>query len=149
VQSPALPEAVPLVPIPAQGNTAETVLAVGQKHAFPISTASPIERRGPTRHSLEVPGSAESSPVVDRPTNGTPTSASATDSPIDGTGVSNRDSLGRTTPVATRFPRKAAPGLAQQALTNRSSLDGMPLSDGSGTPVEKRGVELVDKPMDD
>ncbi|KAK8180272.1 Rho-GTPase-activating protein 8 [Phyllosticta capitalensis] len=161
---------------------------------FPIapSQASPTERRGArTRESLDVPGSAESSPVLNdgvapKPqpapiatTNGTPTSTASSNSNRDSTSttvsipnhrdsiasdasstptsatVEKRNSLGRASIAsASRFPRGKTGALARQSLISnkRDSVGSLRGDDAEApTPVDDkpRGVELVDKPMDD
>ncbi|PSN60553.1 hypothetical protein BS50DRAFT_579086 [Corynespora cassiicola Philippines] len=109
---------------------------------FPVSTSntSPTEQRrsGGTRNSLEVPGSAESSPVNE--TNGTNgTAESAPEHPA---------------PSSTRvpLPRKHAGSLARGNRDSTGSLRsddsaprGVQLED---KPMESRGVQLEDKPME-
>lgn len=96
---------------------------------FPVNTSSPTERRGTvgSRNSLEVPGTADSSPVVD-------------DRGLNG----NADPQEHATPPpGTRvpFPRKHAGSLAR---SNRDSLSSI-----KGEDSAPRGVQLEDKPMDD
>lgn len=108
----------------------------GPETRFPISTTSPTERRGqgPTRHSLEVPGSADASPVVDG--HGTPKIGGGVNGSAD-------DAAGV---AAQRFmpsvPRKHAASLSR----------GPGKRDSSGSLQEEArpmGVELTDRPMDD
>lgn len=96
---------------------------------FPVNTSSPTERRGTggTRNSLEVPGSMDSSPVVeDKGTNGT----------VDGPQE-------HPAPSSTRvpLPRKHAGSLAR---SNRDSTGSLKAEEAG-----PRGVQLEDKPMDD
>ncbi|KAF2090807.1 hypothetical protein K490DRAFT_34633 [Saccharata proteae CBS 121410] len=106
----------------------------GAETRFPIQT-SPTERRGTagttTRNSLDVPGSAESSPIpaVDVAAAAPkPSAATTAAAPVNGNGAAVPDTATSSTTTGT----------------NRDSSS----SDGSS---EKRpvGVELVDKPMDD
>ncbi|KAF1992886.1 hypothetical protein P154DRAFT_478418 [Amniculicola lignicola CBS 123094] len=95
----------------------------GPETRFPVNT-SPTERRNTaTRNSLEVPGNADGTPVVnDKGTNGT------TDSPE------------HPAPSSTRvpLPRKLARGPG-----NRDSAGSL-----RGEDLAPRGVQLEDKPMD-
>ncbi|KAF2176672.1 Rho-GTPase-activating protein 8 [Zopfia rhizophila CBS 207.26] len=103
----------------------------GPETRFPVNTASPTERRGtgPTRNSLEVPGSADNSPVVDG----------------KGTNGSIDQAQEHPAPSSTRvpLPRKHAGSLTR----NPGKRD----SAGSlrGEEAAPRGVQLEDKPMDD
>ncbi|KAF2405357.1 RhoGAP and Fes/CIP4 domain-containing protein [Trichodelitschia bisporula] len=112
----------------------------------PIS--SPTERRSTltgNRGSLEVPGSAETSPVVEttsRPPNGSSIIAASENSydatPALADGVEKRNSLGRSGRVPLRKPAAGGPGsLARQSIHGRSAMGG------------SAGVELSDRPMDD
>lgn len=138
----------------------------GPETRFPVNTTvqtSPTDRRSTiTRHSLEVPGSADASPVDAQQqqrgrsdTNGTVSGANGAD---EKDGVEKRNSLGRgSIPIASRFPRKAAAsGLQRQSVTgapgDRSSLASLssPVDLEKETAVPRPvGVELTDKPMDD
>lgn len=116
-------------PGPRQGSHRRDRSVGGPETRFPVNTASPTERRGtgPSRNSLEVPGSADNSPVVDgKGTNGI-------DTPPE-----------HPAPSSTRvpFPRKPAGGLARDA-GKRDSVGSLR---GEDTP---RGVQLEDRPMDD
>lgn len=99
--------------------------AGGPETRFPIATASstsPTERRGTggkARDSLEVPGSLESSPVLDD-SPPKPSATNGTAASIASTG-SNRDSIASTTISAS----------------NRDSVT----SDGSSTPTSATTVE--------
>jgi hypothetical protein len=108
-------------------------------HGTPVT--SPTERRSTlSRHSLEVPGSADGSPVVDvaPKTNGTGTVVSAKEADR----LSKRDSLSRAGAVG----RKAAGG----GIAARQSLYGGTVGQAGTAPAqEARGVELSDRPMDD
>ncbi|KAF2876808.1 Rho-GTPase-activating protein 8 [Massariosphaeria phaeospora] len=95
---------------------------------FPVNTSSPTERRGTgSRNSLEVPGSVESSPIVE---------GNATNGILDGPQE-------HPAPSSTRvpLPRKHAGSLAR---SNRDSTGSLRGEDGA-----PRGVQLEDKPMDD
>lgn len=100
----------------------------GPETRFPVntSTTSPTERRNPgaARHSLEVPGSVENSPVVDGvKANGTAEEFSTTRVPL---------------------PRKHADSLRGTA-GKRGSVGSLKEHE----PETPRGVTLEDKPMDD
>jgi hypothetical protein len=107
------------------------------------SITSPTERRSTlSRHSLEVPGSDGGSPIeaVKVSANGGPIQDEY--DVISGASASlqKRDSLGRSGRVMARKPANLA----------RQSLYGGQRDESAGAPVsEMRGVELVDKPMDD
>ncbi|OCK83936.1 hypothetical protein K432DRAFT_289987 [Lepidopterella palustris CBS 459.81] len=109
----------------------------GPETRFPVatSTTSPTERRGAAgaaaRHSLEVPGSADASPVVDG------NKTSATNGTMDAIG----DSSAAATAATQRFlPRKHAASLGR----------GPGKRDSAGSLKEEvRGVQLEDRPMDD
>jgi hypothetical protein len=99
------------------------------------SVASPTERRSTiTRHSLEVPGPGDSSPVeaVKMSANGGPLQEEY--DVTGGAGVQKRDSLGFNTTAGVKKPVN----LARQSLYGRNGVE-------TG---EARGVELVDKPFD-
>lgn len=94
---------------------------------FPVNTSSPTDtRRTGTRNSLEVPGSLDSSPVVEG--NGTNGSTEPQEHPA---------------PSSTRvpLPRKHAGSLAR---SNRDSTGSLRAEDGA-----PRGVQLEDRPMND
>ena len=103
---------------------------------------SPTERRSTlTRHSLEVPGSADGSPVEHK-TNGSANIASVTEE--SDSGVSKRDSLGRASRVMARKPAT----LARTSLYGNHRDSTGSLKDAVAAAEEHRGVELTDKPMD-
>ncbi|KAF2757066.1 hypothetical protein EJ05DRAFT_477292 [Pseudovirgaria hyperparasitica] len=111
----------------------------GPETRFPIQTSPIVGRRQDAahRHSLEVPGSVEASPIA---TNGAAPPANG-NSTTEDSSVSKRDSISRS----TRFPRAGSlkqGGLARVA--NRDSAGS--LGDDSQRPI---GVQLEDKPMDD
>lgn len=130
----------------------------GPETRFPIH-ASPTTERRPhaTRQSLEVPGSADSSPVVETPKTATPGATATTNGASDeattvrgSAEVGNRDSVGRG---AARFSRPTPTvNLAKQSLVSKRDSQGS-LKDGTaGTPTTATGpmgVELTDRPMDD
>jgi hypothetical protein len=100
------------------------------------SVASPTERRSTlSRHSLEVPGSAEDSPVetVKMSANGGPLQDEY-DS-IGAAGGQNRESLSYGSRTTGRKPAN----LARQSLYGQN---------GGAETGESRGVELTDKPFD-
>ncbi|KAI9717543.1 MAG: hypothetical protein M1812_004684 [Candelaria pacifica] len=131
---------------------------------FPIQTSptSTTDRKN-TRQSLDIPGSIESSPVVElanKPTepstNGSvdhrPTADEETTSTRTSSSIEKRDSLGRSTGMASsaRFPRKApATNLARQSLTGLGKRDSQHGTDSPVEPERPVGVSLSDKPMDD
>jgi hypothetical protein len=104
------------------------------------SVTTPTERRSTlTRHSLEVPGSADDSPVeaVKLTANGGGPLQDEYETIGGGAPVAHKDeSLGRGTRVGGRKPAN----LARQSLYGHSS--------GEAHVGETRGVELVDKPFD-
>lgn len=128
----------------------------GPETRFPVNT-SPVDRRTTGRNSLEVPGSAGNSPTVSdglsSPSTATAPTTNGTSVPEEASTVEKRNSLGRS---GGRFPRASgAPGgLARQSLVgNRDSISSLKdMSSGqteAGAQDPPRGVELVDKPMDD
>jgi hypothetical protein len=116
-------------------------------HSPTGSTTSPTERRSTlVRHSLEVPGSAEGSPVIDNVAVAKTNGSLAKDE-----GLTKRDSLGRA--GAGFGGRRAAPGIAARqslyggAAAHRDSVSSIT---GAGADLDAhRGVELSDRPMDD
>lgn len=144
---------------------------------FPVATtptsatANSSEQRkvtGPTsRHSLEVPGSAEASPVdpaayqptTYQPSRGRARTNGTSEWPLGpdpnsppataDEGLEKRDSMGRSQP-GTRFSKRTqASSLQRQSLissSDRSSMVSSPDSEAVARPV---GIELTDKPMDD
>ncbi|KAM3083043.1 Rho-GTPase-activating protein 8 [Clarireedia jacksonii] len=141
---------------------------------FPVQT-SPIattdsarNSRGSVRQSLEVPSSAEASPIVEPKTplspiaNGSePSVTSATYMPgsvdvLDEINVEKRrslpavekrNSLGRSVPASGRFPGRKPIGLArmsQDYAAKRESVGSI-----GEEPESRVGVSLTDKPMDD
>ncbi len=131
---------------------------------FPIQT-SPTNTtdRKTTRHSLDIPGNTESSPVVELGSKATEpsTNGSADHRPVvdeettstpTSSSIEKRDSLGRSTGMASsaRFPRKApATNLARQSLTGLGKRNSQHGSDSPAEPERPVGVSLSDKPMDD
>ena len=103
-------------------------------------------------------GGAEAGKPDSPPDTASPVTPSTAGASADG--VEKKNSMGRSGGVQPRFPRKPAGGLQRQSLTkesmvgNRDSVgslgDGSTAAAGSerGSLDEKRGVELVDKPMD-
>ncbi|KAI9832374.1 MAG: hypothetical protein M1819_004362 [Sarea resinae] len=147
---------------------------------FPIQTSptAASERMRGARHSLEVPGSNDSSPTIENSTPGhkisdsihTTTngntekgsempSTNGSTPEADNSTPEKRESMGRSSgvPSAGRLPRKAAANLQRQSLTgsvtNRDSLGSLNGSVTSSTANEESdrpvGVSLTDKPMDD
>jgi hypothetical protein len=117
-------------------------------HSPTPSMTSPTERRSTlVRHSLEVPGSAEVSPVIDTSAPAVKTNGNL---PKDD-GLSKRDSLGRAGPGFSG--RRTGPGIAARqslyggALPHRDSVSSVT---GPGAEQDThRGVVLSDRPMDD
>jgi hypothetical protein len=146
-------------PSPRPGGHRRDRSSGGPETRFPIQTSPTETRRAApqsagagARHSLEVPGSHENSPVV---SNGpaiqspvTPATANGiAASSEDSVGVEKRNSLGRSG-AAGRFPR-ATGGPASLARQNLHR-DSIGSETGSGAEeVRPRGVQLEDKPMDD
>ncbi|KIV99172.1 uncharacterized protein PV09_09126 [Verruconis gallopava] len=110
------------------------------------STTSPTERRGTlVRQSLEVPGSADSSPIV----GDVPASAVKTNGVAKEDGLNKRDSLGRGSVVGRRG---APPVSTRQSLYGSTPGPHRDSVSSNAAPVVEeghRGVELSDKPMDD
>ncbi|KAI9789649.1 MAG: hypothetical protein M1835_001505 [Candelina submexicana] len=131
---------------------------------FPIQTSpTNITEKKTTRHSLDIPGSTESSPVIElgnKPTepstNGSadhrPATNEETTSTPTSSSIEKKDSLGRSTGIASsaRFHRKApATNLARQSLTGLGKRNSQHGSDSTAEPERPVGVSLSDKPMDD
>jgi hypothetical protein len=115
-------------------------------HSPTTSTTSSSERRSTlVRQSLEVPGSAESSPVIEN-TGGVKTNGSLAKEE----GLSKIDSLGRAS--ATIGGRRTAPGIAARQSLYGGAVHRDSVSSVTGPGMEQdghRGVELSDRPMDD
>ncbi|KAF2429856.1 rho-GTPase-activating protein-like protein [Tothia fuscella] len=115
----------------------------------PGGVTSPTERRSTlTRHSLEVPGSAEASPIGSH-TNGVGSTAVANSNHADGS-LEKRDSLGSSSRVKSRKPAN----LSRQSLyggvsSSSERVRADSLKGAASHESDHRGVELTDKPMDD
>lgn len=130
-------------------NVAARTPAVTAAAVAGASTPSHIARQ-----SLDVPGSIDSTPAADRPTNGhppemtdSPTSASTNSTEAE---VEKRNSLGRATGARSRKPGGVGSvgGIQASALT-RVKRESQPTESATVAGEERRGVELTDAPMDD
>ncbi|KAI9664930.1 MAG: hypothetical protein M1821_006378 [Bathelium mastoideum] len=114
----------------------------------------------PTQHINTTASGVEPSSKPASPEAMSPATTVASATAAAEAGVEKKNSLGRSG-ATSRFPRKPAGSLQRQSLTkeglagNRDSVgslgDGAAAAVGSerGSLDEKRGVELVDRPMDD
>lgn len=130
---------------------------------FPIQTSpTSTTDRKITRHSLDIPESTESSPVVDLTNKSIDSSANgnANHGPAaeeitastPSNSIEKRDSLGRSTGIATsaRFPRKTpTANLARHSLTGTNKNNSQHDNENAVEAERPVGVSLSDKPMDD
>jgi hypothetical protein len=123
---------------------ATTRFPVSPSTSSPPSVTSPHERRSTvSRHSLEVPGSAEGSPIEVTRQNGSAVPAVSEDTPDLG----KRDSFSRGARATARKPAN----LARQSLYGNHRDSTGSLKDVIAADEQPRsyGVQLQDRPMDD
>jgi hypothetical protein len=123
---------------------ATTRFPVSPSASSPPSATSSNERRSTiTRHSLEVPGSAEGSPVEVTRQNGSSVPAFSEETPQ----LAKRDSFSRGVRATARKPAN----LARQSLygSHRDSTGSMKDIMAADEQHKPYGVQLQDRPMDD
>ncbi|PGH11503.1 hypothetical protein AJ79_04878 [Helicocarpus griseus UAMH5409] len=154
-------------PAPTNRHRRDKSTGGSESTRFPINVTSPpasVTERRPPRHSLEVPGSADSSPATDRAAKPLPSTTALRDSIVtNGSGDHTAtDSISSTTtltdPVAA--PPKDGEGVEKSNSLSRSGgrysritgglkRDSMTESEKDSPTGAVPGVTLKDAPMDD